>query len=121
MLEIDPNEPEALGALAHIHLVAGDLTQARNFLDRALKLNPEHAGLQLLQAKAFFAQKKTQKALTHIRKSLRLNPNQAEAQLLLGDVMWERGMKPMARQAWEAALHLEPGLDIAQQRLARVE
>ena len=55
--------------------------------------------------------KKISRAVVHARKATRFMPDSAECHLLLGDLLFQRGMKAAAQEAWKHAQSLNPDLE----------
>ena len=113
LLEWDHEDAEAFASLGHIWFQREDYKQAQLFLAKALELRPDHGGFQFLMAQTLAKSKKISRAVVHARKATRFSPDNAEFHLFLGDLLFQRGMKAAAEEAWEEALSLNPDLDYA--------
>ena len=111
LLEWDHEDSEAFASLGHIWYLREDYKQAQLFLRKALELQPNQGGFQYLMAQALAKDKKISRAVVHARKATRFMPDAAECHLLLGDLLFQRGMKAAAQEAWKQAQTLNPELE----------
>ena len=111
LIEWDNDDAEAFASLGHIAYLREDYKQGQLFLAKALEIRPDHGGFQFLMAQTLAKSKKISRAVVHARKATRFTPESAECHLLLGDLLFKRGMKAAANEAWEQALSLNPDLE----------
>src|SRR5208283_5401367 len=90
-------------------------------LGRALQLEPNNVGALRLLAGLNVQQQHYQDAARQYRQILEQTPQDSQAALCLGRCEFEAGHLEAARRAFEQVLELEPGLELAQQNLERVE
>ena len=115
-VELEPNNLTGLIGLAYYHLnapaIAGGSTEkALEFAGRVAVVAPYNGAL--LQGEISARGERWAEAATHYRAALALNGQQAWLQAKLGDVLKNAGQTPEARQAYAAALALQPDLPAA--------
>jgi tetratricopeptide (TPR) repeat protein len=112
-VELEPNNLTGLIGLAYYHLNApaiagGSPAKALEYADRVTAVEPFNGAL--LHGEICARGEHWAEAATHYRAALALNGNQAWLQAKLGDVLKNAGQASAARQAYEAALALQPDL-----------
>ena len=113
LLEWDHEDAEAFASLGHIWTIRGDYKQAQLSLAKALALRPNNGHFHFLMAQTLAKAQKVSRAVVHARKATRFMPETAECHLLLGDLLFQRGMKTAAQEAWHEALAVNPDLEYA--------
>ena len=81
-LKLDPTNANAAYELAEIHRNAGELVEAGQLFEQALKYYPDFEEAHLGVAAVFLSEQKAQLALPHLQKAITLNRN--------SDVAWYR-------------------------------
>jgi tetratricopeptide (TPR) repeat protein len=109
-LEIEPaSEPVRKGLasayfeLGVSHVRAGRIQQGRDFLEKAVKAQPEIAEYHLLLAEVIFKGADTRDARREINRALELAPDSAAARELSGDIYDREGQLNLAVGEWETA------------------
>lgn len=110
LLEWDHEDAEAFASLGHISMLRKEDEKAYQFLRKALEMQPNNGGFQLLMAQVLSSAAKVSRAVVHARKATRLLPENAQAHLLLGDLLFQRGMKSAAAEAWDKAVAIDSDL-----------
>ena len=87
----------------------------------ALKLNSESAECHFNLASAYNDKGEAEKALFHFKESAEHDPGNAETYFNLGVLYERRGNYGEARSYYEKALNVNPDMEMAQQRLAKIE
>jgi tetratricopeptide (TPR) repeat protein len=100
-------------------LSSGDAPGASAACDRALAEFPDDGNLLCLSARASLAAERTDVARERIDAALARYPEFALAHETLGDVLLVGGQAGEAREAYERALELDPGLALARRKLDR--
>lgn len=123
-IELEPNNLTGLIGLAYYHLnapaIAGGSSQkALEYAGRVAAVEPFNGAL--LHGEISARGEAWAEAAGHYRAALALQPAHAWLQVKLGEVLRSAGQKPEARQAYEAALHLEPGLAAALEGIKTLE
>jgi tetratricopeptide (TPR) repeat protein len=114
-----PDRPEALNYLGFMWSERGqNLYKAREFIERAVKIEPKNAAYIDSMGWVFFKLKQPNEALTWLLKAQELSP-EPDATLLdhLGDVYMALHEEDKAHEAWKQSLSLESNADV-QKKLA---
>ncbi len=94
---------QAAAELARSHLRGGRFRQSREWLEKAVEAQPEHAEYRLLLATVIFQGADTRAARSEIERALELAPDSATARELSGDIYDREGLLNLAVGEWEAA------------------
>lgn len=106
-LEIDPKFVLPYLGLSDVHQQKGDVTGASAFLQKALSLAPQNAGVRTAWGKFLFSRKRYPEAEQAYKKAIALDPNAPVPQGLLGDLYLLALKKPAdAASAYQASLAL---------------
>jgi serine/threonine-protein kinase len=99
-VELGPNDPEALTALAYLERRTGNFTDASRLLEKALGLDPMNAILAYNTADTFLRLRQYERASDIIEHSLLLIPGQVALIKLRGDLYaaWKGDLGPMGRE-----------------------
>ena len=113
-----PPSLEAKVMIAQLDYAAGRQQEAELRLAEVLKENPRSADGLILQGKIALAKRNGKEAVQNFRTVLRDQPEQARIQSLLGQAHAITGEALLARESFERAISLHPGLIDSQFALA---
>jgi tetratricopeptide (TPR) repeat protein len=116
----EPNNPEALHALAIVTATLGDNNEAVRMHRRAVAARPRHAPWHRDLARTLTTVARFDLALGAVERSLQLDPNDAEAHALHGAILNRLRRPEEAAGAVRRSLDLEPGRADATLLLARI-
>lgn len=126
--KLSPDSVEPAIALARLLIERDRSEDALKRFDELLTQNPKHPGAQVYFAKAALAcDRELERGEAALREFLKLSspppqlPSAAEAQAMLGEFLWRRGDKNGAREAYEAALKMDPDQSVASAGLKRLK
>ncbi len=108
----DPKDKIEVQNLLHNALLASDdnrSSDARQFLEKAVQLDPGSPAALLQLGDLEFAAGDFAKAAVHLKRACELRPDDPNAAYELGQAMQKSGDGPGARDALEASLKLAPG------------
>lgn len=108
-VRIAPDDATLRRMLADALLQAGQSEEAEGEFRATLRLEPEDRGARLGLVRAFHRQGKLSAALVVLEEEIRAGRGEPEVQLLLARVLLDAGEAQRARQAYEAAVALDPG------------
>ncbi len=111
VITIDPNHADALNALGYA--LADQTTrysEALNYIERALKLKPNHPAILDSMGWVLFRLGRNDEALKYLQRAMQLQSD-PEIAAHLGEVLWAIGKTTQARQVWNKALNSDPGSD----------
>jgi tetratricopeptide (TPR) repeat protein len=121
MIELDPNDADALNALGYTLADQGrNLDEAAALLARAVKITPDSAAL--LDSLGWLAYRRgdLDGALEKLRAAhARLDDPEVSAHL--GEVLWRKGERDEARRIWAAALEREPAHRTLRETMERLQ
>lgn len=134
VLDLQPVHAEALARLASMAAQRGDVTAARDYAERSLKIDPQGTAAPLALALADIEEKKFEQALARLRPlSVQTNSsdlNRAITLGLMGDALDGLNAIPNAFAAYGASksaqrelyrgIYEAPGIETAAQRIARL-
>jgi YaiO family outer membrane protein len=118
VLAIQPANVDARLGQVRLAIWHGDVRRARALLDETPGLASDNVEGQLLDARLSFLERDYQRAEGLFEEIASQEPKNAEALVGLGDVRRARGDDAGARETYEEALLLEPGLRDIADRLA---
>lgn len=81
ILDLQPNNVDALALLSGIASKQGDLTTARELLERAIKIQPKRADLYSNLGYILTGERKAEEALTALTNAIKLKPDFSDAYL----------------------------------------
>jgi tetratricopeptide (TPR) repeat protein len=113
-LELSPEFGEAMNYMGYMWAERGtNLTEARELIEKAVKLEPKNAAFLDSLGWVLFKQNKPKEALTWLLKSIE-SAQEPDATLYdhLGDIYAALREPEKAREAWRKALSLEPNDEI---------
>jgi arylsulfatase A-like enzyme/Flp pilus assembly protein TadD len=119
----DPKDKVEIQNLLHDSMLASDdnrSNDARQFLERALQLDPDSPTAVRQLGELEFAVGDFAKASAHLKKACDLRPHDSTAAFELGEAMEKSGNWPEARDALESSLKLSPSQMPARLLLGRV-
>ena len=112
-----PQAQHLLGLLAHRY---GRLTEAEQYLLRAIGLQPDEAQFWNHLGSTLCGQGRRDEGIAAYCRAIELNPRLADAHYNLGNALKRKGRLVQALKCYEMALQLEPGFVEAQQNLANL-
>jgi tetratricopeptide (TPR) repeat protein len=121
-IDVNPSKQESYYALAYYYQQTGRVTEAMSTYLQLLELDPQHVpSMHNLGFLLLFEKNQADEALVWFDKALNLDPEFIQAQYHRGYCLEFLGQKSEARQAYQAALALDPQMALAQQGLSRVQ
>jgi len=114
-----PGEPMLSHLLAAVLFSTNDLEAARGHIETSVARRPGNAAAHLLAARIARAQKDFDAALAHLDRTIAIAP-QREAFVEKARTLDQAGLKPQAREAWQAILKVVPQHQEAASRLGRL-
>lgn len=112
LVELQPQDAQALATLANELTTNGDYDQARPLIERILKIDPKHFLAYKLRGLAYLNGAPTPQGLGHAQtdfeKVLELNPLDAEAPRYLGRLFMRQGKPRLAIKQLEAISRKRP-------------
>ncbi len=114
-----PGEPMLSHLLAAVLFSKGETKTARAHIESSLARRPDNAVARLLAARIARAAGDFDGALTHLDRAIAISP-QREAFLEKARTLDQAGLRPQARQAWQAILRAIPDHNEAVARLGRL-
>ena len=91
VLEIDPNQPDAMHLLGMIACSNQNYGRAIELINDAILLNPKEADYHMNLSSAYLGLKQTALAKSHLKIAMQLNPNMSQAHYNLGNVLFAEG------------------------------
>jgi tetratricopeptide (TPR) repeat protein len=120
-IDINPSKQESYYALAYFYQNTGRVSEAMNTYLQLLELDAKHVpSMHNLGFLLLFEKNKPEDALVWFEKALSLDPDFIQAQYHRGYCLELMGLKSEARQAYQAALSIDPNMGLAQQGLQRL-
>jgi TonB family protein len=101
-------------------LQAQKLSEARDLLSQAERLNPKEARLWAMYGYLDLQAKKPQDAVAHIRKEIEFHPDEIAAYQQLAVLLKNSGQRDEAIETWRGALKVMPENRVAASQLARL-
>jgi tetratricopeptide (TPR) repeat protein len=102
VLELDPNDPDALNALGYTLADRTDkLDEAHALISKALGLKPDEPAIIDSMGWVEYRRGNHAAALEHLERAYELQPD-AEIAAHLGEVLWTTGKRTEARKIWAA-------------------
>ena len=114
-----PGEPMLSHLLAAVLLASGETAAAREHVETSLIKRPDHAAARLLAARLARAAGDFDHALAHLDRVIAVAP-QREAFVEKARTLDQAGLRPQARQAWNAILDAIPDHAEAMARSGRL-
>ena len=102
-----PGEPMMSHLLAAVLFASGEIDAARGHVETSLVKRPDNAAARLLAARLARMGKDFDGALSHLDRAIALAP-QREAFIEKARTLDQAGLRPQARQAWNAILDVVP-------------
>lgn len=119
-LAVTPDSDVALTGLGGILSVRGQIGEAVDDYERALRLRDGNAAAHFGLARALAAQQKTDAAIQHLQKALDIQPDYIAASNDLGVLLASKGEIKDAIAAWRRTLSFDPGNPDANNNIAWV-
>jgi len=114
-----PGEPMLSHLLAAVLFSGNEIGPARVHIKASLKKRPDNAAAHLLAARIARAGKDFDDALAHLDRAAALSP-QRDVFIEKARTLDQAGLKPQAREAWQAILKIIPQHQEAAARLGRL-
>lgn len=109
LLAADPNDYLALAGLGFFAGEEGDYAKMANYLNQAIAVKSDDAGLYVMLAEAYYRMKLTDKAIAAIDQAVALAPDDQGILLSAGYIYAQSpGMEDRARDFWQRAYDLDP-------------
>ena len=118
-LNRSPGEPMLSHLLAAVLFASGETEAARGHVETSLVQRPDNASARLLAARLARTAGDFDRALSHLDQAIALAPPR-EAFVEKARTLDQAGLRPQARQAWNAILDAVPGHVEAAARLGRL-
>jgi len=106
-LAVTPNSDVAHAGLGGILFVRGQIDEAIDHYEKALRLRDGNVGAQFGLARALAAENKTDVAIQHLQKTLQLQPDYTAASNDLGALLASKGEVKEAIAAWRQTLSFD--------------
>lgn len=114
-----PGDPMLNHLLAAVLFSQGEIPSARAHVETSLARRPDNAAAQLLAARIARAARDFEAALTHLDRVIAMAP-QREVFLEKARTLDQAGLRPQAREAWQAIQKIVPQNTEAAARLGRL-
>jgi tetratricopeptide (TPR) repeat protein len=114
-----PGEPMLSHFLAAVLFSKGEIQTARGHVETSLSKRPDNAAARLLAARLARAVGDFDAALSHLDQAIAIAPHR-DTFLEKGRTLDQAGLRPQARQAWQAILEVIPDNREAAARLGRL-
>ncbi len=88
----------------------GQLDKARQYYERALKLNPRYAEARNNLGAAYYAGKSFRRAISAYRRALEIQPRSSSFHMNLGMAYFARKMEKEAMDEYQTALQIDPNV-----------
>ncbi len=108
VLQVDPNNFNAIHLLGLIALQVGRTDSAVDYISQALRLMPDFAAAHYNLGLALRQQGKLAEAMAHWRQAVRYQPDYAEAHYHLGNALQQQGKLSEAIASWRQAVRFNP-------------
>jgi tetratricopeptide (TPR) repeat protein len=115
----DPGEPMLSHLFAAVLFSANEIVRARAHVEASLKARPDNAAARLLAGRIARAEQDFDGALAHLDRAAALSP-QRDVFIEKARTLDQAGLKPQAREAWQAILKVIPQHQEAAARLGRM-
>lgn len=96
LLEANPDDPDALQAVAELLGRLGNFDEALANANRAIEKNPQASSLYILRGRLYQRQQRYDKAIADLNRAIDLQPDSFVAFLDRAEVYWERGDRKAA-------------------------
>jgi tetratricopeptide (TPR) repeat protein len=113
-----PRSAEARNNLGGALLVRGEIDEAMEHLQEAVRIDPNHAGAHSNLGVALARRGRSTEAIDHYREALRLDPRQTQAYSNLGNALLQQGQIREAIVQFEEGLSIDPADPQARTNLA---
>ncbi|MDH4122180.1 MAG: tetratricopeptide repeat protein [Deltaproteobacteria bacterium] len=121
LLDIEPNQQEALYWKAVLLFRAEETDQAQTLLNAAEKINPENPQIKLLKIQRLMAERKLEEARLRIEEYLKLNPTDFRGLLVKGEWLTLTGRFAEAKQVLDGLPDHGTAILFARARLAYIQ
>lgn len=108
ILEVEPDQPDALHLLGVVHSQRGDYQTAIDYIGRAIRRKPSEAAYHSNLGIACRASGRLDEAVASFRRSLELRPDFVDAHYHLGLTFKQQGMLDDAIASYRRALDIQP-------------
>ena len=103
-----PNNTRAAGMLADALFASGDLREARQAYDRAVRLKPWDGNFQNMLGNLLIGEGDVDGAVSHLQQAVVLAPNNAAFHTSLGYALARKGDPDAAMRQYRSALNIDP-------------
>jgi predicted O-linked N-acetylglucosamine transferase (SPINDLY family) len=117
VLQQNPNDAEACNSLGIVLTVQDKLQEAVTWLEKAVRIKPDHFAAHYNLANALARQTKLDEAVGCYRRALVLKPDSAQVHNDLGLILMRLGLVQEALESFREALRSQPDLATAQSNL----
>lgn len=107
-IELDPGLPGPLRALGNKALAAGDISEAQEYVDKAVLLDPNDGFTHLLQGQVFLKNKQPELAVESLKLARSNNPLLLQANFLLAQLYATKRDWDLAIRYAKAAVQINP-------------
>ena len=108
VLEIDPQQPDAIHLLGMVAFADHDLDRAVQLITQAIFLNPREADYHINLSSVYFTSGEYSLAKTHAGVAVKINPHVSEAHYNLGNAFFAQGVISQSIDAFKRSLDLDP-------------
>jgi len=102
------SDPVVLNKIGIAYHQLNQLNKARQYYDRALKLNPRYAEAQNNLGAAYYGGKSYRRAISAYRRALQIQPGSSSFHMNLGMAFFARKMDQEAMAEYQTALRIDP-------------
>ncbi|HEX4056465.1 MAG TPA: tetratricopeptide repeat-containing glycosyltransferase family protein [Tepidisphaeraceae bacterium] len=120
VLDLQPDQPDALHLLGVLVHQAGRTDLAIELIQRAIAINPNIADYHNNLGRALWGKGRLDEAIASLRRAIQLKPDLLEAHANLGIVLRDRGLLDEALDTYRNLLRLKPDFAEAHNNLAVV-
>ncbi|MBW7472818.1 tetratricopeptide repeat protein [Marinobacter sp. F4218] len=120
IIDEDPGNAVALNALGYILTTRTDrLSEARNYIERALALDPENPAILDSMGWVLFQEGQLKPALDYLARAWSAYPD-PEVAAHYGEALWTSGAEEQARIVWKEGLKQDADHDILRETIQRL-
>ena len=120
LVELRPEDPDALALLAHLTIAREDFDLALEVCDRLLAIDDTRADVHWFRGVSLLWLRRFEEAVEPLRRAVELSPDNAGIELSLSIVLGELGDLDGGREHAERALELDAGLATTTGQLANL-
>ena len=113
ILSIDSNHFDSVSLLANINAISRNFNKAKEFLERAIKIQPENVSILNNLGTAYKELGKSEEAINFYQKVLGIDPNHTNANYNLGLIFYELKELKRAKEYLEKTVKIQPNYALA--------